>query len=62
MSSVLNASVRLSRGTITSPREVRRVVGRGGGGEILANFSSNALNPIPPLETVQSHFQTEGEN
>ena len=53
---MLNASVRLSRGTITSPPKVRRVVG------FLANFSSNAPDPIPCLETVQSHFQAEGEN
>ena len=53
---MLNSSVRLSRAAITSPPKVRRV------GGFLSNFSSNAPDPIPRLETVQSHFQTEGEN
>ena len=33
----------------------------GGWWGFLANFLSNAPDPIPHLETVQSHFQTEGE-
>ena len=46
-----------SRGTITAPPKVRRVVGIPV--PILHRIHSD---PIPCLETVQSHFQKEGEN
>ena len=56
---MLNASVLLSLGTITSPPKVR-----GGGravGDSLPILHRTHSDPIPRLETVQSHFQTEGE-
>ena len=54
---MLNASVRLSRGSITSPPKVRP-----GGRDSLPIFHRMHSDPIPLSETVQSHFQTEGEN
>ena len=58
---MLNASVLLSRGTITSPPKVRP--GSGDSLPILRRMHFDpSFDPIPRLETVQSHFQTEGEN
>ena len=54
---MLNDSILLSRGTITSPPKVMRVVG-----DSLPFLHRTHSDPIPRLETVQSHFQTEGEN
>ena len=56
-SSVLNASVLLSRGTITSRPKVRHIEGIP-----LPILHRTHADPISRLETVQSHFQTKGEN
>ena len=52
----MNTSVRLSRGTITSQQREE------GSGDSLPILHRMHSDPIPRLETVQSHFQTEGEN
>ena len=51
---MLNARVLLSSGTITSP-------GEAGSGDSLPILHRMHSDPILRLETVQSHFQTEGK-
>ena len=52
---MLNASVLLSRGTITSPP------GEAGSGDSLPILHRTQSDPIPRLETGQSHFKQKAK-